>query len=85
MGNESIDKILEEEFKEEKLREEGKYQLGGNENRINHGPYNNENQIKSDKIYIGVDGSARSDGPPKGYNGKNARIDEIKELNNMVS
>ncbi len=85
MKSESINEIFKEELKDEERREKGVYILGGNENRINPGPYNNENKVNSDKIYVGPKGFVRSDGIPKDYNGKNARIDEIKELKEIIS
>jgi len=71
MGNENINDFLAEEYKIEKLREEGIKPS-----------YKTNTQ---GKIYIGTNGLFQSDGLLKDYNERAARTDEIKELNKMVS
>ena len=71
---EGINKILKEEYRIEESRDKDINPLYGNENKIN-----------SDKIYISVDGSVRSDGPPKDYNGKDAKTNRVKELTKIIS
>jgi len=71
---ENINEILKEEYKLEELREKDINPL-----------YRNKNKARPNKIYIGVDGLVRSDGIPEDYNGKNARIKEIKEVNKIIS
>lgn len=69
---ENINEILKEDYKLEKSREEGVNPLC-------------EHNTGKKKVYIGVDGTFQSEGIPEDYNGKNARTDEIKELNKMMS